>query len=70
MGGYMATISIYDKLSKKAKEEINKIVSRKENAIDMMVNNYYSDAFGYDSNDVCARLQVQNFALLRVMEVP
>ena len=58
----MANIKVLDKLSLKAKEELAKIVKNKENAIDMMINNYYknSTCTGFD---VSARFQVQHFAL-------
>lgn len=58
----MANIKILDKLSLKAQQELNKIVNNKENAVDMIINNYYKDA-SYTSTDVCARFCVQYFAL-------
>ncbi len=59
----MATVEVYNKLSKAAKEEIAKIVENRENAIDMIINNFYRGDVEYSSYDVCTRFQVQNFAL-------
>lgn len=59
----MATVDVYNKLSKAAKEEISRIVENRENAIDMIINNFYRGDVEYSSYDVCTRFQVQNFAL-------
>ena len=59
----MARVTVFDKFSEKTKQEINNIVKKQENALDMIVNNYYFNDVNYSSNDVCNRFQVENFAL-------
>lgn len=51
-----------DLLSQKAKKEVENIVNNKENAIDMLVNNYYGKKTCSGEN-IVSRMQVQFFAL-------
>lgn len=54
---------IYDQLSEKAKQELSKLVNNKQNAVDMIVSNFYSSGEeNYSSSDICSRFQVQYFA--------
>lgn len=58
----MAKIRVWDKLSFQAQQEVVNIVKNKENAIDLIVKNYFGEQ-SCDAGAVSSRFQVQNFAL-------
>lgn len=54
--------TIYEKLSPKAKLELNTLVSKKQTALDMLIGVFYNKET-FNASDVATRLQVQYFAL-------